>query len=538
MRKRLIGLVLVSAMAFGVLAACAPAAAPEAPAAPTAPAATPAATPATQTPAPADVPAEADDARPVGPGFTIAVNQETPTMAPGRHGTVHGHWKNIMTHNGLFRISEDLSPIPDLVKEWRALSDVEFEFTLHEGVMFHNGEELTAYDVINSLEFMRQFPEGAGQRTSVRSGEVIDRYTFTLYTGEPNSLLIFELAHHANFILPTSLMDAGNDFNDNPIGSGPFVFENWNRGDSLTFSRFDSYFDEDRTARVEYIHWRLIPEGTGRTIALETGEVDYIVPVAPPDFARLDADPNVTVLQVPSIRIHYMLFNHTLPMFQDVYVRRVIDMAIDRDAIVLAGFDGWGVPLWQQFPPDLPGSSSDGIRGFDPEGARALMAEQGINPGDITFNMIAISEEQRRKAEVVQSNLADVGIAATVSQIDLAGWLGQANAAQHDIAISTFTPTSLIGFLRATLHTNAIGAQNWSFFDDAHFSALIDEAIATVDPAANEALLYQITTIANENVHWIPTNMAVEMRAFNRNLIQPEMAANGNMFFNMMYWAE
>jgi len=533
MKKHLLSLALACFLIVGTLAACVPAADSGVAMQETIDTTTP-----TDTSTAPDSAAAANGGRTVGPGFTIAVNQETPTMAPGRHGTVHGHWKNIMTHNGLFRVSDDLSPVPDLVADWRALSDVLFEFTLHEGVYFHNGEELTAYDVIASLEFMRQFPEGAGQRTAVISGEVIDRYTFTLYTGEPNSLMLFELAHHANFILPSSLIETGNDFNDNPIGSGPFVFENWNFGDSLTFSRFDNYFDAERTARVEYIHWRIIPEGTSRTIALEAGEVEYVAHVAPPDIPRLEDNPNITVITVPSIRIHYMLFNHTLPMFQNVYVRRAIDMAIDRDSIVLAGFDGWGVPLWQQFPPDLPGASAEGIRGFDPEGARALLAEQGIDPASITFEMIAISEEQRRKAEVVQANLADIGIAATVSQIDLAGWLGQANAAQHDLAISTFTPTNLTGFLRSTLHTNAIGAQNWSFFDNQEFSDLIDQAVATIDVDANLALLYEITTRANEDVLWIPTNMAVEMRAFDSRLIQPEMGANGNMFVNMIHWAE
>ena len=536
MKKRILGLVLAGSMLIGAFAACAPPPAPaptpapaqQAPAAGTTPAA----------PAPGTAPAAAADARPVGPGFTIAVNQETPTLAPGRHGTVHGHWKNIQTHNGLFRNAEDMNPAPDLITGWTALSDVLFEFTLHEGIMFHNGEELTAYDVVASLEFMRQFPEGAGQRTAVQSGEVIDRYTFTLYTGTPNALLFNELAHHANFILPLSLMEVGNDFNENPIGSGPFVFEEWRAGDFLSFSRFDNYFDADRTARVEYINWRVIPEGASRTIALETGEVDYVAHVAFPDIPRLRENQNITVLEIPGARISYMLFNHTLPEFQDVYLRRVIDMAICRDSVVLAAFDGWGVPMIQQFPPELPGSSSVGTRGFDPEGAIALMAERGINPAEIEIDILFIAEEQRRKVEVVQANLADIGIAITISQIDLGGWLSTTNAAQHQLTTSTFTPGSLLGFLRATLHRDALGAQNWSHLNDEAFSALIDQAIATIDIDARTALLYEITTIANEQVFWIPTNMDVAVRAFDSRLVQPEFSGNGNMFLNMIYWAE
>ena len=521
MKKRILCFALSSALLVGAFAACNPVP-------PTTPTPTP---PAQGTPA-------ADGGRTVGPGFTIAVNQETPTLAPGRHGTVHGHWKNIMTHNGLFRTLEDLSPVPDLVKSWEALSDVLFEFVLHEGVMFHNGEELTAYDVVESLEFMRQFPEGAGQRTAVQSGEVVDRYTFRLYTGTPNALIFPELAHHANFIMPLSLMRAGNDFNENPIGSGPFVFEEWRAGDFLSFSRFDNYFDTDRTARVEYINWRVIPEGASRTIALETGEVEYVAHVAFPDIPRLQENPNITVLTVPGSRIHYMLFNHTLPQYQDVYLRRALDMAIDRESLVLAAFDGWGVPIIQQFPPDLPGSSAVGTRGYDPQGAIALMAERGINPAEIEIEMLFISEEQRRKVEVVQANFADIGISATVSQIDLGGWLSHANAAQHNIAISTFSPGSLLGFLRATLHSASIGAQNWSHYDNADFTALIDQAIATIDEDVRTALLYEITTIANEQVLWIPTNMDMTVRAFNSRLVTPELASSGHMFVNMIHWID
>ncbi|MCL2565048.1 MAG: ABC transporter substrate-binding protein [Defluviitaleaceae bacterium] len=535
-KKGIIGLVLASAMLMGVLAACAPTVPPAAPATPQEGNAAPTA-PAPGTPAAA--PESADPgARPVGRGVTIAVNQETPTMAPGRHGTVHGHWKNMQTHNGLFRIAEDLSPIPDLITSVTAISDVLFEFTLHEGVMFHNGEELTAYDVINSLDFMRDFPEGAGQRTAVQSGEVIDRYTFRLYTGTPNALMFFELAHHANFILPSSLIEIGNDFNVNPIGSGPFVFEEWTMGDSLFFTSFDNYFDVDRTPRVEYIRWRVIPEGATRTIALETGEVEFNAHPAFPDIPRLEANPNITVHTIPGSRIHYMLFNHTLPLFQDVYVRRIIDMAVDREAVVLAAFDGFGIPIIQQFPPALPGASAVGTRGFDPDGARELMAERGINPADLALDMLLISEEQRRKGEVVQANLADIGIPATITQIDLGGWLGHANAAQHDIAVSTFTPGALLGFLRATVHSAAIGAQNWSHINDPVFTEMIDQAIATIDEPARIALLYEITQRANEQVVWIPTNMNVTAKAHDARLVMPEISASGNMYLNMIYWMD
>lgn len=531
-KKNVLCLSLVSALLLGALAACTPAPSqpgqgqPGTAAAPVADAGT--------SPGQGD----AADARPVGRGVTVAIDSETPTVAPGRHGSLHGHWKNQLTHNGLFRHTEDLVEVPDLVSEWRAISDTLFEFTIHEGIMFHNGEEMTAEDVVASFEFQRQFPEGAAQRTAVQSGEVIDRYTFTLYTGVPNALLFAELTHHANFIFPQSLIDIGNDFNENPIGSGPFVFENWQFGNSLTFYRFDNYFDTDRTAKIEYVQWRVIPEGASRTIGLETGEIDFVTHVPSPDIPRLQDNPDITVNVIPGTRLFYMLFNHTLPQFQDAYVRRVIDMAVDREAIVSAAFNGWGEPLIQQFPPDFWGASAEGTRGFDPDGARTLLAERGIDPATLSFEMIAIQEEQRRTAEIVQANLADIGITTTVSQLDLAAWFGQTNAATHEIALSTFTTTSLLQFLRSTVHSASIGAMNWSHFVSSEFDELIDQAMATIDEDERFALLYHISTRANEEVIWVPTIMDITARAHNANLIQPELSSSGNNHFNLMYWAE
>jgi peptide/nickel transport system substrate-binding protein len=149
-----------------------------------------------------------------------------------------------LTHNGLFRACySDLEPIPDLVAEWSVISDTLFEFTLHEGIFFHNGEEMTAYDVVASLEYVRTYPYARAVHASIVGWEAIDRYTFILDTGEPNAQLLNDLTHQANFIMPRSLIEAGHDFTTSPIGSGPFVFEEWRFGDSLDFSRFDDYFD-------------------------------------------------------------------------------------------------------------------------------------------------------------------------------------------------------------------------------------------------------------------------------------------------------
>jgi len=519
MKKRILGFILTAALLVGTFTAC--------------------------TPAADDIVYEqtgavgqANSNRSVGRGLVVSHNIETPSVTPARHTSLVGHWKNVMTHNGLFRMDYNMNPVPDLVAEWRPLSDTLFEFTLHEGITFHNGDEMTAYDVVASFHFVRSFPEGAAMHTTVVGAEVVDRYTFTLDTGVPNAMMVSSLADQRNFVFPQSLIDIGHDFTLDPVGSGPFVFEEWNLGDSITLRRFDNYFDTERSARIEYVTWRVIPEGSTRTIALETDEVDYLVSVAFPDLPRLEANPNVTVVEFPSLTYNYMLFNHTLPQFENVYVRQAIDMALDKESMVIAGFDGRALPIWETFPAAFPGVSSEGVRSFNPDGARALLTELNIDPATLDFEVLLTTEEQRRMAEVAQANLSDIGITLSISTVDSAAWLSQTAGGLHEAAFGTFTADSILMFIRSTLHQSTIGAQNRSQFYSPEFSALIDQAVATVDDDTRIAMLYEMTQWANEQALWVPVCMNYIIRAFNSTLRSPEISAFGFMHFNMVYWAD
>jgi len=473
-------------------------------------------------------------------GLTIAVRSETPSIAPARHTASEGHFKNCLTHNGLFRLdAATLEPVPDLVYSWKSISDTLFEFNLHEGILFHNGEEMTAYDVVASLYYVRTYPIASVFHGSVVTADVVDRYTFTIDTGTPNAMLLFELAFQANFIMPASLIEAGHDFTINPVGSGPFVFDSWSLGDSLTFRRFDDYFDGDRAAHLEYVHWRIIPEGASRTLALENFEVDYVVEVSFPDVPRLRNSENITVLEHPTTRFSYILLNNELPQFSNIYARRAIDMALDKEAMLTASLEGFGAPTWQSTPPVFAGSSAVGVRSFDPDGARALLAEHNIDPESLAFVMTVYSEEDRRRAEVVQSNLADIGIPTTIAMIDFAAWLDATRDGNFEAAYGAFTASNMLMFMRSTMHMDSIPAPNRSRIRNQELSDLISEAIATIDTEARIAVLEEASRIANGHSGFIPTNTNVVVRAFNSNLIVPEVSATGFMLhLNMAYWVQ
>ena len=534
MKKRILALVLSSIFVIGALGACAPE--QQAPPAADAGAAVTPAPPAGGGAAPPPPPPPVEDAP--GRGLTMAGIAEPPSIAIARHTTLVGHFMNVMQSNGLFRTYYGTStPVPDLVREWTAVTDTIIEFTLHEGVLFHNGEELTAYDVVASMYYVRTTPDQRASHLSAVSWEVVERYVVRFDTGEPQALFFFDLAHHGNHIMPRSLIESGNDFNTNPVGTGPFVFEEWRSGDFLRWTRFDYYFDADRAPTLEYIHWRIIPEGATRTIALEAGEVDYLLDVPFPDIPRMEADPTITIQTVPSTTFQYLTLNNARFPFDNIHVRHAIDMALDREAMLLASLDGFGVAITGTVPPLFPGASQENLREFDPQGARDLLARENLDPSTLGFEMIVFDEMQRRRAEVAQANLADIGIPTTISQVDFASWGALTIGDTFDASFANWTALNLLGFMRSLLSIEFIDINNRSRFYNEQVSEIIETAMVTMDEGQRLAMLEEASAITNYYSPHLATNMGLIIRAMRTGLEAPELGGNGFMHKNMMYWS-
>jgi len=469
----------------------------------------------------------------------IATQNEATTVAPGRHIVQASALKNALTHNSLFRTNyEDLQPVPDVVASWQALSDVLFEFTIYEGILFHNGEEMTAYDVVASFYYVRTYPDARTSHLSAISAEVVDRYTLTIYTGSPNASLFFDLSGQANAIMPKSLIESGHDFTAMPTGSGPFVFDNWRLGESMTFTAFHDYFDTERTAKIETVTWRVVPEGSSRVIALETGEIDLVIEVPETDVPRLEAHPNVTVFSTEGTAFNKILLNNSVAPFDNIVVRQALNMAIDQEALVLAAFNGLATPIREQVPIVFPGTTSEGILPFDPAGAKALLAEHNIDPATIGFDMIASSEERRRMAEVVQAQLQEIGIPTTITVNDHATTIQRSLDADYEALFGMWNASHLLPMLRGVFHGGIEGNPNRNRINYPELNALIDQGIATIDADARNAIFEEASRMVNELSINIPTHLPITFRAFNANLMAPELNAVGGLNVNMMFWAE
>ena len=218
----------------------------------------------------------------------MALTSEPPNLSTCDHDSLISVGMNMLTFNGLVRIDNaSLKPELDLASDYKVENDVDWIFTLKQGVKFHNGDDFTAADVVATLEYAKSLPATTTYTSNMKSIEAVDDYTVKITTNEPYAGLLYDLGYHFNWILPKGLIESGNDFNENPIGTGPYKLVEWVSGDHLTFEAFDDYFDAERKAKIKNLEFTIIPEGVTRALALETGEVDFVWETNGADAASL-----------------------------------------------------------------------------------------------------------------------------------------------------------------------------------------------------------------------------------------------------------
>ncbi len=465
----------------------------------------------------------------------IATANETPSMHPYDHNATAGSYMNQLTYDTLFVTDMELVPQPLLVESYESLSETEWQFTIKDNVMFHNGEKMTTADIKASLDFAKTFA-AVGQYTKfVGECEIIDELTFKLITPEPYANLLMDLAHHGNAIVPKSLIDAGNNFNENPIGSGPYKFVNWSLGEKVEFVAFEDYFLG--APAIANMTWRVIPEGSSRTIALETGEIDAIIEVESNDAGRIEENPELKLFKTAGTTHNYIMINHDVPAFGNEKFREAINYALNRDDIITVALNGLGIPAVTQTPIGLPGTSMDGAYTYDIEKAKTLLAESGVDPSTVEMPIICSDDTKRRAAEVIQAALQELGITVTIVSMDLATYLSDTTDGNYVAAIGNFTSSSNLTYMSSVFHSSSINASNRSRLNNPQVDALIDQAATTIDEAENVRIMEEVSALLNDLSPQITLYQFELLRASDKDLMGFECSPSGYIDYAKIAWA-
>ncbi|MDR1732724.1 MAG: ABC transporter substrate-binding protein [Synergistaceae bacterium] len=468
--------------------------------------------------------------------LVIATENEPPSLTTVEHDSLASVFMNLLTYNGLIRITQDtLEPVPDLAASY-TVSGTEWTFKLKEGVLFHDGQALTASDVVASLLWAKTFPSSVNYTGKIAKVEELDPLTVKITTNGLYAGLLYDLGYHFNFIVPKKLIDSKNNFNTNPIGTGPYKFVKWSRGDSLEFVKNDKYFDKKLMPSIDKVIWRFIPEGTSRTIALEAGEVDFIYEVETTDIPRLKDNPDVKVTEVTSVVNWFLSLNKDVKPYDDVNFRQALSAGIDREAIVAAALNGFGTPNSAAVPKGFKGFTDKNSVGYDPEKAKAHLKDWGGDPSKVTVPIICSNETKVRVATVIQENLSKLGIKVDIVTMDLASYLDKTGKGDYESAIVSWSPSNIVTYIQR--YHSRRRASNPGSLNDKEIDARVEKIESTLDEAERLALVESTVELLNGLSPQPSLYQDIIFRAYNKDLEGVVPSATGYINFNEVRWAK
>ena len=418
-------------------------------------------------------------------------------------------------YSALVYLDADGVPHGELASSWTVSpDDLVYTFTLRPAA-FHDGTPVTSADVVHTMVNILAPNHGRFQ-TAFRVVESItapDPATVVIRLTRPYAPLIGLLTVFDAPILPKHLYEGtdplANPVNQAPVGSGPFRFVEWVRGEQVVLERFDGYFAEP--ALLDRLIYRIVPQDVARSVALEVGEADLVwgfyMPTA--DLARLETNPNVTVwkgLTIPSL--FFMFMNNDHPALADVRVRQALMHAIDRDQIVEQAQGGLGEvaggPFGSAFSVAYDAATDyRTLYPYDPARAQALLTEAGV--ADLTLRFVYDSARGSfaAAAEIMRDNLRRVGITLDVQPVERSVMVERVYGRDYDLSMQSFTSSGdpAIGYHRIYLSaapgTNFVNASGYANPD---VDFLLNEAAGLADREARATLYRQALAILAQDV--------------------------------------
>lgn len=321
-------------------------------------------------------------------------------------------------YDSLVFVNDDGELEPALAESWEVSEDgTEYIFHLRKDVVFHNGEPFNADAVVFSWERGKgDDMEWRDKWALAESVEKIDDYTVKITTDGPKPLLLRSMATFWAMVPPGYIAEVGEEgFQAHPIGTGPFQFVEWVKGDHITYEANPNYWRPE-TPKVKTLIFRPIPESSTRVAAIQTDEVDIVGRLSAEEAQSLLGVEGVKVIRYPVARIYYIAFNNLttgvgLPT-EDPKVRQAMNYAVDVDAIIDAIFQGFAKPATGYVATGELGYGAVEPFGYDPEKARELLAEAGYPDGfemDMACPTGAYTNFEQ-VCEAVAGYLGDVGI--------------------------------------------------------------------------------------------------------------------------------
>ena len=358
-----------------------------------------------------------------------------PTTAPAAAIGEVVHY-NIL--EGLTKINVDGSVTPLLAESWTMDPDGKlFTFKLRKGVNFQDGSVFDASAVKFSFEWAKD-PKSTNKAKSAVFDNISgistpDPYTVIVVLDKPDGNFLFRMGENTAVILhPATAATAATK----PVGTGPYKLESWAKGTSVTLTKWDG-FRNPAAIKLKKVTFRFINDAAAQVAALLAGDVDGMPRFqAPQSIKQFQGDKRFDVQIGSTAGKGIMSINNRRKPFDDVRVRRALMHAIDRKAFIDGVFEGLAKPIGSHMAPTDAGYVDlTGQYPFDPEKAKALLKEAGVQtPLNVTLTLPP-PPYARKGGEIIAAQLAKVGIVAKIENVEWAQWLGGTFKGNFDLTI-------------------------------------------------------------------------------------------------------
>ena len=383
---------------------------------------------------------------------------------------------------------------PALAESWERSADrLTWTFHLRQGILFHDGTPLNAEAVIFS--FTRPFTLFRNiQEEFIDQIIALDPFTVQIQLKTPYAPFISTLAGTSfSIVSPTAAANFGDDFGNNPVGTGPFKFVQWDRNDKIVLTSNETHWAGKPA--LDRLIFRSIPDNAVRLVELQKGNLHAMEFPNPDEIPLIQGDPSLGLLMQPSLNIGYLAMNMEKPPFDDLKVRLAINHGINKTEIVQHLYQGLGIPAKNPIPPTLWGyDNSIEDYTYDPELAKQLLAESGYPDGfETTLWALPVPRpyipDGRSLAAAIQSDLQNIGIEAEIVTYDWATYLEKTANGEHDMAMlgwiaDTADPDNF--FYLLSIPAAEKPAYNISFYRNDELQDILERARMITDQGIRE----------------------------------------------------